>query len=119
MVDDDTRMTAHAYGSNEFTQGKEIKAENLYGYTPIQMEHAIYIDVQFCRKYNYPINRTTISSHYAMDLITTNPYYNPAKGTFSTINGNPPTIRKNDPPQELVDAMIAREQALDAELGPR
>jgi hypothetical protein len=119
LIEDNTRKTAHALGANDFTQGIEIKAEGLYDYTPQQIENTIYVNVKFCRDNNYPINRATVTGHFGMDLITTNPYYNPATGTFSPVNGLPPKVRKFDPPQDLIDAMIVRAQALDAELGPR
>jgi|GEM_PF-5260152 len=114
LFEDDYRMPAHARGVNEFSQGVEIEATGTLDYTPAQIQQAIILAVDFCRRNGLPVNETTIVGHYATALIFRNPYYDPALGSLAP----GATFEKFDPPQELMNkVIIPRAIELDRALG--
>jgi hypothetical protein len=118
LFESDTNWPAHALGANDFAQGVEIetghfdeKTSPLFSYTPAQIEHTIYVAVDFLRRNDLPVDETTLVGHYAADLLFTNPYYDPHTGRFTQER-----IRKFDPPQELMQVIVHEAQQLDAAL---
>ena len=118
LFESDTNWPAHALGANDFAQGVEIetghfdeKTSPLFSYTPAQIEHTIYVAVDFLRRNGLPVDETTLVGHYAADLLFTNPYYDPHAGRFTQDR-----IRKFDPPQELMQVIVHKAQQLDAAL---
>ena len=118
LFESDTNWPAHALGANDFAQGVEIetgpfdeKTSPLFSYTPAQIEHTIYVAVDFLRRNGLPVDETTLVGHYAADLLFTNPYYDPHEGRFS--RGR---VRKFDPPQELMQVIVHKARQLDAAL---
>ncbi|MEX0869737.1 MAG: peptidoglycan recognition family protein [Nitriliruptoraceae bacterium] len=114
----DHEKPAHVLGANDFTQGVEIETGHfdevnspLYGYTADQITQTVYLAVDFLRRNDLPVDRTTIVGHFAADLIFSNPYYDPHTGTFS--QGR---IRKFDPPEELMAVIVNKARALDRAL---
>lgn len=119
LFEADDHKPAHALGANDFSQGVEIETgpfdgveSPLFSYTPEQIEQTIYLAVDFLRRNGLPVDETTLVGHYAADLIFSNPHYRPHSGQLVE-----PRIRKFDPPQELMQVIVAKAQALDAELG--
>lgn len=115
LFESDNNMPAHALGANAFSQGVEIETGEydgvnspLFSYTPAQIENTVYLAVQFLRRNNLPVDETTLVSHYAADLIFTNPYYNPHTGKFSK-----KSIRKFDPPEELMKIIVSKAHDLN------
>lgn len=100
---------------NTFSQGVEIEAHYTMDYTTEQIKQAILLAVDFCRRNGLEVNESTIVGHYAADTIMLNPYYNPDTGKLTGAGH----IRKSDPPQALMQVIVAKAQALDAALGPR
>jgi hypothetical protein len=118
LFESDTNWPAHALGANDFAQGVEIETGHfdertspLFSYTPAQIEHTIYVAVDFLRRNDLPVDETTLVGHYAADLLFTNPYYDPHVGRFTQDR-----IRKFDPPQELMQVIVHEAQQLDAAL---
>lgn len=121
LFESDHNFPAHALSVNEFTQGVEIETGEydgvnspLFAYTPDQLEKTVYLAVHFLRRNGLPVDATTILGHYTADLIFSNPYYDPMSGNFLQQR-----LRKFDPPQELMNVLVNKAQALDAALGPR
>jgi hypothetical protein len=117
----DRQKPAHALGVNDFAQGVEIETGHfdgrtspLFSYTPDQIEQTIYLAVEFLRRNDLPVDETTILGHYAADLIFTNPYYDPLVSRFSRA-----TLRKYDPPQELMNVIVHKAMELDEALDAR
>ena len=118
LFESDTNWPAHALGANDFAQGVEIETgpfdeqtSPLFSYTPDQIEHTIYVAVDFLRRNELDVDETTLVGHYAADLLFTNPYYDPHEGRFTRDR-----IRKFDPPQELMQVIVHKAQQLDATL---
>lgn len=121
LFESDVNWPGHALGANDFAQGVEIetghfdeKTSPLFSYTPAQIEHTIYVAVEFLRRNGLPVDETTLVGHYAVDLLFTNPYYDPHTGRFTQDR-----VRKFDPPQELMEVIVHKAQQLDAALGDR
>jgi hypothetical protein len=117
LFEGDHHYPAHALGANSFSQGVEIEAKNLFGYTPEQLKSAVLLAVKFCRENNLPVNRSTILGHYAVDLIYDNPTYDKYTGTFHKSNGKKPYLGKIDPPQEVINFLVKDAKKLDKQLG--
>lgn len=118
LFESDRQLPAHAKGANEFAQGVEIETgpfdgvtSPLFSYTPAQIEQTVYLAVAFLRRNDLPVDETTLIGHFAADLIFTNPYYDPRAARFSRAS-----IRKFDPPQELMEVIVRKAHALDAAL---
>lgn len=114
LFESDHNKPGHALpGLNTISQGVEIEAYYTMDFTAGQIKQAIILAVDFCRRNGLPVDESTIVGHYAADTIMLNPYYNPDTGKLKG------TIRKSDPPQALMQVIVAKAQALDAVLGPR
>ena len=94
---DSTEKTAHAKGANGFTQGVEIEAADLRGYTPEQMKTFIYLAYRFMTANDIPIERANFLGHEEVDA---------EYGSHGKI----------DMPPELVDQLFPKLQALAAEI---
>jgi hypothetical protein len=121
LFETDLQKPAHALGVNDFAQGVEIETGHydgvsspLFSYTPAQIEQTVYLAVEFLRRNDLPVDHTTLLGHYTADLIFTNPYYDPHQARFSR-----PSLRKFDPPQELMEIIVAKARSLDEALGTR
>jgi hypothetical protein len=121
LFEDDDHKPAHALGANDLSQGVEIEtgpfdgsASPLFQYTPEQIEQTVYLAVHFLRRNGLPVDETTLLGHYAADLIFSNPYYHPPTGQLLQ-----PRVRKFDPPQELMEVIVAKARTLDTALGNR
>lgn len=121
LFESDVNWPGHALGANDFAQGVEIETGHfdertspLFSYSPAQIEHTIYVAVEFLRRNGLPVDETTLVGHYAVDLLFTNPYYDPHTGRFTQDR-----VRKFDPPQELMEVVVHKAQQLDAALGER
>lgn len=119
LFTDDRRWPAHALGVNEFAQGVEIESGEfdgerspLFGITPEQLTQTVYLAVAFLHRNDLPVDETTIVGHFAADLIFANPHYDPYDGTL----GPDGTIRKFDPPEELMAVIVRHATTLDATL---
>lgn len=118
LFETDRQKPAHAKGANDFSQGVEIETGHfdgsrspLFSYTPEQIERTVYLAVEWLRRNDLPVDETTLVGHYAADLIFSNPYYDPVRARFTRAS-----LRKFDPPQELMEVIVAEAQALDAAL---
>lgn len=121
LFEADDHEPAHARGANDFSQGVEIDTGDfdgrwspLFSYTPEQIEATVYLAVEFLRRNDLPVDESTIVGHYAADLIFSNPYYDPFTGTFTR-----DSVRKFDPPQELMTAIVDKARQLDEALPAR
>jgi hypothetical protein len=121
LFETDHQKPAHALGVNDFAQGVEIETGHydgtnspLFSYTPEQIEQTVYLAVEFLRRNGLPVDGTTLLGHYAADLIFTNPYYDPHQARFTRAS-----LRKFDPPQELMDVIVDKASTLDEALGDR
>lgn len=118
-------LAGHAAKLNPFTLGIEYYTgpydgvnSPIFAFTPARSKASIYATVHALRSRGKPVGPATILGHYAGDLIFQNPYYNPYEGTFHAIEGfTPPSIRKQDPPQEYIDMIVAKAMELDRQLG--
>jgi N-acetyl-anhydromuramyl-L-alanine amidase AmpD len=118
LFETDHQKPAHALGVNDFAQGVEIETGHydgtnspLFSYTPEQIEQTVYLAVEFLRRNGLPVDGTTLLGHYAADLIFTNPYYDPHQARFTRAS-----LRKFDPPQELMDVIVDKASTLDEAL---
>jgi hypothetical protein len=127
FVPDLGMAVGHSLGLNDFAMGLEVYSGTydgvrspLFSFTPEVTKTGLYASVSMFREKNLPINFATFMSHMAGDLIFVNPYYDPYTGTFHPIPGHkPPHVRKFDQPQEFMQMVVPKAQALDAALGPR
>jgi hypothetical protein len=108
LFESDRNKPAHILNLNSVSQGVEIEAAGTLDYTPEQIEQAIMLAVDFCRRNHLKVNDKTILGHYAADLIFNNPYYSPSTGKFKY-----KSIHKFDPPQELMRVIVAKAKALN------
>jgi hypothetical protein len=79
----------------------------LFSCTPEQIEQTVYLAVEFLRRNDLPVDGTTLLGHYAGDLIFTNPNDDPHRARFARAS-----LRKFDPPQELMDVIVAEARTL-------
>ncbi len=119
LFTDDQRWPAHALGVNEFAQGVEIESGEfsgehspVFGITPDQLTQTVYVAVAFLHRNDLPVDETTIIGHFAADLIFANPFYDPYTGTLAPSG----SIRKFDPPEELMEVIVRKARSLDAAL---
>lgn len=106
LFNSDTHYPAHALGVNSFSQGVEVEAKNVYGYTPAQLKSVVLLATRFCLENNLPVNRATILGHYGADLLYNNPTYDKYSGTFHADGDRKPYLGKIDPPQEVIDFIV-------------
>lgn len=109
LFEDDTHMPAHAQGLNSFSQGVEIEASNIYEVTPSHIRQATMTFVEYCLKNNLAPSEYTGIGHYAGDVLYDNPSFNPRTGKLSFVD-------KSDMPQELVQVIVNKAQALHAKI---
>jgi hypothetical protein len=110
--EDFPRMGAHAYHANQLGRGYAMMAACLEDIHPLQMKEIIKTIVRDHRMNNLPIDHTTVVSHFATDLILNNASFNPSTRLAATYG-------KFDIPQEAINIIVEKAQALDAALGPR
>lgn len=109
LFEDDTRMPAHAKGLNSFSQGVEIEAVTVYGVTSSHIKKATMKFTEYCLDNNLTPSEYTGIGHYAGDVIFDNPSFNPHSGKVDFVD-------KSDMPQELVQVIVKKAQALHAQL---
>jgi hypothetical protein len=110
--EDFPRQGAHAFRANQLGRGISIMAARLEDIHPLQVKEVIKTIVRDHRRHNLPIEHATVVSHFATDLILNNVTFDPATRTAESFG-------KFDVPQELMDIIVQKAQALDAALGPR
>ncbi len=114
----------HALGLSSFTAGIEIYSSDdlgdnipLLSYTPEAVKSALYVAAHIMEEVGLEANRKTLLSHHFADLVLVNPYYDPTTGVFNPIEGHsPPSIRKHDAVQNLMDMLLPKLQTLQTEL---
>lgn len=114
----DRHMSAGALGMNRFGVNIELEAgrlhpdalapQVLYDITPAALEQMVYSVVRLARQNNLAINEYTVMGHLAGDLLFANKTYNNQTGKSDT-------LRKFDMPQELVQVVIKKAQAIDSQ----
>jgi hypothetical protein len=110
--EDFPRMGAHAHRGNQLGRGYAMVGAKFEDLHPLQLKEIIKAIVRDHRMDRLAIDHTTVLSHFAIHLILDNPTFNPSTQLADSYG-------KFDIPQEAIDIIIEKAQALDVALGPR